>query len=70
MPHAIGSSGVQLIQSADALLERAAKRINRGVDEIPDAVLDIVDARLLNASGAKLLRVQGEMEKSVLDVIA
>lgn len=70
MPHAIGSSGAQLIQSADALLTRSAGRINQSLDEIPDAVLDIVDARLMAASGAKLVRVEGEIEKSVLDLIA
>jgi hypothetical protein len=68
MPHAVAASGVQLIQHADALLARSAARIARG-DGLPDALLDVLDARVVARSGAVLVRAERDTTQAVLDIL-
>jgi hypothetical protein len=70
MPTPIGSSGVDLLQKADALLQRAAQRVQTSPDRAVDAALDVVDARFAAASGAALIRTERDVARSALDILA
>jgi hypothetical protein len=63
-------SGVDLLQKAGALLERAAQRLQASPEQAVDAALDVVDARFAAASGAALLRTARDVDRSVLDILA
>jgi len=82
MSPSIGSSGVQLIQSSDALLERSAETVRRasaappedGAPDpsanLPGAMLDVIGARFESRLGAALIRADDEAKRSVLDIFA
>jgi hypothetical protein len=77
-----GSSGVQLIARADALLERSAETFRRASAtppddgapdpsaDLPSALIDVVDARVQSRLGALLIRADATAEQSVLDILA
>jgi hypothetical protein len=67
MSSSVAAAGVQLYRSAEALLGRSAERFARA-EVVPDAVVDVVEARLLGRTGTLLLGTARDMERHLLDV--
>jgi hypothetical protein len=79
-------SGVRLVQSADALLERSARSFTHAavpsastsfgsdapprLEDLVRAATDVVDARRDHGAGVALIRAQREQDRALLDVVA